>query len=737
MEERRDGTKPTQEKESLSIFWPLIISIIVIGLIEGILYFRYSPSLLDRSPWLLRDPYMPEGFDRISLYLKLKTLEKSNPDIIMVGDSSGFFSVQPKITMGYLEGLKLANLSINASYGYQGYKAVAQYAINNNPSVKYIVLNIYPFLLPTKRLEHVSRSGRLGQTFEKLFISPVRFLAPPSAYWTMQAKHLCFLRSFLPSTHRLSNHIVALDAHYRLRDTLGWIPEYDERCSRTTDYHKFEFDYKKNILGFESETFIYDTLANFAKMCKEKNVRLIISFNPIGWQHFNDRDEDVQRVFKELERVQIAFPDVWILNHPITIWEPVKFGMYNHIAREYSHLSSARLGKALSLLISHPESYQPFDAGVAMSKIAPSPKVEIRASGVDASLEQKKAAMAFFLYAATGNIEYRLLLSKRSIKLLEDDDAFKFMIWDNKTRLDSLAWEGINFDYDLKNLRGVVVYVSNGQRCVDKNSDLWIRLDGSIKYTMKIKDETIEAPVKWSSNNNIFVPIIFEDGQWKFDGYCREDTGDDAIKFQISPTMLGFDFIKIPGRSQREIMGKNVDNISSFEISTTEVTQLQWYRIMGSNPANLKGGYRPIENVRMTDVREFIKNLEAMVGGDNYRLPKEEEWQSACCESCVRNPKQSREFFKRSDKAAWFAYNSSGATHMVAEKRPNERGLFDMLGNVWEWVELDEKSTAFAKGGAWNSDHNSISCNTRGFAPLDYRAPYIGFRIARDYGENR
>ena len=123
--------------------------------------------------------------------------------------------------------------------------------------------------------------------------------------------------------------------------------------------------------------------------------------------------------------------------------------------------------------------------------------------------------------------------------------------------------------------------------------------------------------------------------------------------------------------------------LSSYSIGKTEVTQELWEAVMGSNPSNFKGSNLPVEPVSWEDCQTFIRKLNALTG-KNFRLPTEAEWEFA-----ARGGNKSRGFkysgSKKIDNVAWYKDNSSSTTHPVATKAPNELGIYDMTGNVWEW----------------------------------------------------
>ena len=123
--------------------------------------------------------------------------------------------------------------------------------------------------------------------------------------------------------------------------------------------------------------------------------------------------------------------------------------------------------------------------------------------------------------------------------------------------------------------------------------------------------------------------------------------------------------------------------LTGFAIAKYEVTQALWKQVMGNNPSRFKGDSLPVENVTWDDVQIFLQRLNAQTG-KNYRLPTEAEWEYA-----ARGGQQSRQTMfaggSELETVAWCSSNAENSTHNVGTRQPNELGLYDMSGNVWEW----------------------------------------------------
>ncbi len=127
--------------------------------------------------------------------------------------------------------------------------------------------------------------------------------------------------------------------------------------------------------------------------------------------------------------------------------------------------------------------------------------------------------------------------------------------------------------------------------------------------------------------------------------------------------------------------------LSDYFLGETEVTQELWQAVMEDNPSYNQGDLQlPVENITWNDCQTFISKLNQLTGM-NFRLPTDAEWEYAAY-GCVADSLHT--MYAGSDvidEVGWYGENSDNQTHPVASKLPNELGLYDMTGNVWEWCQ--------------------------------------------------
>jgi formylglycine-generating enzyme required for sulfatase activity len=230
--------------------------------------------------------------------------------------------------------------------------------------------------------------------------------------------------------------------------------------------------------------------------------------------------------------------------------------------------------------------------------------------------------------------------------------------------------------------------------------------------------------------------------------------------------------------------------VDDFYIGKYEVTQKERQEVMGNNPSNFKGDNRPVEEVSWYNAVEFCNKKSEMEGfekcysgsGDNikcdftkngYRLPTEAEWEYAA-RGGIESDNANYRYAGSNNLAevAWYEDNSGDKTHPVGKKQPNELGLYDMSGNVWEWCwdwygnysssshtnntglllkilatpywygnysssshtnprGASSGSYRVARGGSWGGHAGDCRVADRGSGAPDRSSSHIGFRLAR------
>ena len=195
--------------------------------------------------------------------------------------------------------------------------------------------------------------------------------------------------------------------------------------------------------------------------------------------------------------------------------------------------------------------------------------------------------------------------------------------------------------------------------------------------------------------------------------------------------------------------------LSDYLIGKTEVTQELWIAVMGSNPSYFIGNNLPVEQVSWDDCQEFIEKLNIVTKdirpkGLVFQLPTEAEWEYA-----ARGGSKSKGYkYSGSNdigSVAWYWNNSSSQTNAVATKLPNEIGIYDMSGNVWEWcsdwygsyssgsyTNPNGPSNGISRvfrGGSWNRDARDCRVSNRNNDSSSSRSGYLGLRLALAEGE--
>jgi formylglycine-generating enzyme required for sulfatase activity len=245
------------------------------------------------------------------------------------------------------------------------------------------------------------------------------------------------------------------------------------------------------------------------------------------------------------------------------------------------------------------------------------------------------------------------------------------------------------------------------------------------------------------------------DGYTPVVGECLEPSleGPLGYRMQLIPSgaFLAGSPPTEPGRWDDEAQ-EQVSVPVAFYLGEVEVTQELWRDVMGENPSRFRGATRPVEQVSWLDAVRFANRLSELEGLTPCYLIKEGEvsWpQGTACEG-FRLPTESEwEYAARAGSpapfsapgepwdGAWYRENARGHTHRVGTLTPNRYGLYDMSGNVWEWVwdryergEGDRTELRGCRGGAWDSSEQGVRVAHRGVNLPDAQRSYLGLRLA-------
>jgi formylglycine-generating enzyme required for sulfatase activity len=245
-----------------------------------------------------------------------------------------------------------------------------------------------------------------------------------------------------------------------------------------------------------------------------------------------------------------------------------------------------------------------------------------------------------------------------------------------------------------------------------------------------------------------------------------EEKGEKAaktavvIKSEMKDPTNGMEFVLIKGGCYQmgDTFGDGMPDeqpvhevcVNDFYMGKYVVTQGQWQAIMGSNPSDFSscGDNCPVENVSWIAVQEFISKLNKGTR-ERYRLPTEAEWEYA-----ARSGGKQEKWSGTSSEAdfgdyAWFNSNADKKTHPVGTKAPNGLGLYDMIGNVWQWMADWYGETYYnesprdnpqgpnsgyfrvSRGGSWNNGARYVRASLRGYYNPFVSESYLGFRLVR------
>lgn len=226
----------------------------------------------------------------------------------------------------------------------------------------------------------------------------------------------------------------------------------------------------------------------------------------------------------------------------------------------------------------------------------------------------------------------------------------------------------------------------------------------------------------------------------------KNSVGIEFVLIHAGSFMMGADRDREKA-NDNELPKHKVTISKPFYLGVYEVTQAQWVSLMGENPSYFKDKNNPVESVSWNEVQEFIVKLNGKEGVDKYRLPTEAEWEYAARAGGSKiygygdDPQKYKDY-------GWMKQNSGASPHNAGQKLPNAWGLYDVYGNVFEWVNdlyadnyniqqdaVDPKGASYGsnrvfRGGSWFMFSKDARVALRSFFPADSARADVGFRLA-------
>jgi formylglycine-generating enzyme required for sulfatase activity len=289
--------------------------------------------------------------------------------------------------------------------------------------------------------------------------------------------------------------------------------------------------------------------------------------------------------------------------------------------------------------------------------------------------------------------------------------------------------------------------------------DVWQELPEGTIHTIPVRIDECDVPESFRRYHyaNLFVPNGFDRIVRAIHAELAKRPGMTDTTLASSFTYsIGMEFVLIPAGTfmmgspdadeeahDREKPAHRVTISQPFYLGKYPVTQAQWEAVMSHNPSHFQGNSnRPVECVSWDDVQGFLRKLTEREGEQDYRLPSEAEWEYAC-----RAGTETSRYHPDINAIAWYIGNSNTQPQSVGQKLPNAWGLYDMLGNVYEWCHDGQRTYMAAaaidpmggteagadrviRGGGWHYPARDVRAASRlGLAPI-LRDVSLGFRCA-------
>jgi hypothetical protein len=345
----------------ISSFRALLAALAIIGIVE-VGHSAIDPSsAVERSSYLNWNFNTDELFHKAIIYEKLRNAVRNRPDVIQIGDSSGFHAIVPRIVDEYLDGLKYENLSCCANTRFDGYYTIADFMLRNTPSIKAVVLyiawNNTPKDPATIQTAVVGGDDRIRNAFGPLapFISPSTLSARADVVGPVYT-----LGHTLNQPGLQPFDVIWPDLTQFLRANRGWWPEHD--AHQTAEKQKQTFasfcgqkgviardssavDYTSDVFGIQ-RSWMQVELRRLADLTARHHAKLILLFQPypceVTGEFIPSRRADIAAVQADYPNVVVPDPALF------EAWPSQWFTSMDHLRTGHEDPASRRAGRALA-----------------------------------------------------------------------------------------------------------------------------------------------------------------------------------------------------------------------------------------------------------------------------------------------------------------------------------------------------------------------------------------------------
>jgi hypothetical protein len=324
---------------------PFALALAVIAVTEAAVGLALRPNIVERSKSNLLN-----RFHSTVIFGKLADFADSSPDIVQVGDSSGFHGVRSDVVMHYLDGLKYVNLSCCAYMGYEAYYAIADFMLQRNPSIKAVVLYISLRNLP--RADTMQGAAQLGDFIENSLTTPFAYLSPPTV-----ALRQRIVDAMERKGQSKLDAIFTEELRRSAREHNGWWAEHDRRLAGANRAEFWRATCGTNgvavisddasYYGPDKQSYTLSEFQRLASLTARHGAKFVVIFHPYSCRGLDGALLEARR--EDLRTLVQRNPNMVVLpERMLETWPAEKFVSADHLRVGYDEENFRRVGKLLA-----------------------------------------------------------------------------------------------------------------------------------------------------------------------------------------------------------------------------------------------------------------------------------------------------------------------------------------------------------------------------------------------------